>query len=386
MTSKERVFAAFEKRETDKVPVCHISCSSGVASALLRREAYVGFGIQQWREATALWNGPDAHAEFVERMFQDTLEINRIFSNDIYRMIYPRYNVKPTKRIDADTFLYEYGPEENWKVLRHDPFQEHISVIHDYVSTPKPKPTFEDLERSLAAREKAMERPPAPRTFSDDDLSVRAQRLIGNEIAIRMGGGGVSIPRDEIWLEAVALRPDLVARQLDLQVEGARRSVGPLIAFGFRILFGGGDFAGYEGPFYSPKAFHELMLPRLQQVSEIIRSHGGLSIFASDGDLWPVAEDLFGRSGVDGFYEIDRRAGMDLDKLRDRFPNLTLIGNINSHNLHMGTRDEVVAETLSCVETAKRRKGIIVGISNMVMPGTPIENVEAMLETIEKYR
>jgi len=386
MTSKERVLAAFEKKETDKVPVCHISCSAAVASALMGREAYVGFGIQQWREATALWNGPDAHAEFVERAYQDTLESNRLFSNDMYRMAYPRYSVKPTRKIDEYTFLYEYGPEETWKVLRYDPNEEHINVVFPYKPRKATRPTFESLERSLASREEATKTPARPREFSDSDFSVRALREHGDEVVVRMSGGGMSIPRDEVWLEAVALRPDLVGRQLDLQVESARRTVGPLIELGFTILFGGGDFAGYEGPFYSPRSFHELMLPRLQQVTEIVHGYGGKSLFASDGDLWPVAEDLFGLSGVDGFYEIDSRAGMDLDRLRDAFPDLTLIGNINSHNLHMGTREQVVEETRACVETAKARRGTIVGISNLPMPGTPQENVEAMLETIEAYR
>ena len=384
MTSKERVLAAFDKQETDKVPVGHVSFSSSVASDLLGREAYVGFGIQQWREAVALWNGPDAHAEFIERSFQDTLEVNRVGLNDIYRMLYPRNPRRPTKRIDEHTFLYEDGDEKNWKVLRHDPEQEHINILFDY--KPRPPLTFEAIEQQLAASEKALETPPKPPVFSDDDASIRGYRMIGDTVMIRMSGGGVSIPRDEIWLEAVALRPDLVARHLDLQVERARRSVGPLIEFGFTILFGGGDFAGYEGPFYSPKAFHELMLPRLQQVSEIIHGHGGRTIFASDGDLWPVAEDLFGASGVDGFYEIDRLAGMDLRKLRERFPDLTLMGNMNSCTLHTGSRDEVIEETLSCIEDAKELKGIIVGVSNMLMPGTPAENVTAMLETIENNR
>ena len=386
MTSKERVFAAFEKRDTDRVPVCHISCSAEVASGLLGREAYVGFGIQQWREATALWNGPDAHAEFVERTYQDTLEINRLFANDMYRMIFPRCSTKPTRRIDEHTFLFEYGDEDRWQVLRHDPDQEHINVIFDYKPKLKGNLTFEELERRLTASEKAMERPAEPREFSDGDFSVRAQRSIGDDVVIRMSGGGVSIPRDEVWLEATVLRPDLVGRHLDLQVERARRTVGALIDFGFTILFGGGDFAGYEGPFYSPRVFHDLMLPRLQQVIEIIHDCGGMSVFASDGDLWPVADDLFGVSGVDGFYEIDLRAGMDLNRLRDTFPDLTLIGNLSSHTLHVGTREEVIEEARACVETAKSRRGIIVGISNMPMPRTPVENVAAMLETIEELR
>jgi len=95
---------------------------------------------------------------------------------------------------------------------------------------------------------------------------------------------------------------------------------------------------------------------------------------------------LFGTSGIDGYYEIDRRAGMDLGELRERFPKLTLIGNISSHTVHLGSRDEVVSEVLSCLEDANRSQGIIVGTSNYFVPGTPIENVEAMLETIRQYR
>lgn len=384
MKPKERIQAAFEKRETDKVPVYHNSASSEVTSALLGHEAYVGFGIQQWREAVALWHGPDAHAEFIEKTFEDTLAINRLYGNDLLRFLYPRYNVKPTKRIDEYTFLYEYGNEADWKIMRFNPEQEHYSVIYDY--KPKPPLTYESIEKSLTAREKSLEKPAAPRTFSDDDLSVRALRLLGDEFVIRMSGGGMSIPRDEIWLEAIVLRPDLVARHLQLQVESTRRSVKEVIGFGFHYLFGGGDFAGYQGPFYSPKAFHQLVLPCLTQVASIIHDYGGRVLFASDGDLWLVADDLFGKSGVDGFYEIDRLAGMDLARLRETFPDLTLVGNISSHTLHVGTKEEVKEETLSCLEMAKKYKGIIVGISNLPVPGTPVDNIATMLETIEAYR
>jgi len=109
-------------------------------------------------------------------------------------------------------------------------------------------------------------------------------------------------------------------------------------------------------------------------------------LFASDGDLWPVADDLFGKSGVDGYYEIDGRAGMDLRKLRERFPDLVLIGNISSHTLSQGTRDDVIAETLSCLREAKRSRGIIVGCSNYILPYTPKENLMAMIKTIRNYR
>ena len=71
MTGKERVRAVMQGKATDKVPVMHISFSSRIASELLGRQAYVGGAMQQWREAAALWKGPDAHVEFVERSITD---------------------------------------------------------------------------------------------------------------------------------------------------------------------------------------------------------------------------------------------------------------------------------------------------------------------------
>jgi len=381
MLSRERVLAAFQQKETDKVPVHHIGFSSEIASALLGREAYVGGGIQQWREAKALWRGEDAHREFLERSFQDAIDIAMLCDHDIIRAGYWRYNRRPTRRIDENTFLYEYGDEKDWKVLRYDPGSEQCNIF-DY--KPKAKPTFEELEKEIERRERSVaEYEPKEEDFS---FEIRAQRLLGDERVIRVGGVGLGIGHAQIWLEAIMLRPDLVARHLDIQVERARRNVQFLAQFGFRFFFGGGDFASNDGPMYSPKIFHELMLPRLRRISQICHQHNGYHLFGSDGNLWSVAEDLFVHSGVDGYYEIDRRAGMVLSELRNRFPHLTLLGNISSHDVHVGTREEVVAQTLSCLEEAKRSKGIIVGASNYFVPGTPIENVIAVLETIKRYR
>ena len=382
MNSVERIQATFEQRETDQVPIHHLGFCSQVASAILGREAYVGGGIQKWREAVALWQGEDAHQEYLERSFQDAIDIALLCDHDIIRPSYWRYPSKPTKRIDDNTFLYAYGDEENWRVLRYDQPSEQCNIF-SYL--PKAERTFDDLERDVARQEKATE-DYRPRQ-EDSDFELRAQGMMGDERVVRVGGVGVAINYSErIWLEALVQRPDLVARSLDTQVEQAKRNVEFLVPLGFRYLFGGGDFASNDGPMYSPQVFHDLVLPRLQKVSEICHQHGAYHLFASDGNLWPVAEDLFGRSGIDGYYEIDRRAGMDLGKLRERYPHLILIGNISSHTVHLGTKEEVIAETRSCLEEAKRRRGIIVGISNYFVPGTPIENATAVIETIREYR
>ncbi|KPJ58481.1 MAG: hypothetical protein AMS15_08325 [Planctomycetes bacterium DG_23] len=383
MTSKERVQATFEGRQVDKVPVHHLGFSSKVASALLKREAFVGGGIQKWREAQALWQGEDAHQAYVERSYRDAIDIALFCGHDIIRPTFWRHNVKPSKRIDEYTFLYAQGAEDNWRVLRYDPESEECHIF-DYI--PRPERTFEDLKKEIEAQE-AQIQDYKPKE-EDFEIELRAQQQLGAAFVIRVGGVGIGLPLSEMepWLEAVAACPDLVGRLLDIQAERAVRNIEFLAARGFRYFFGGRDFASNQGPMYSPGIFRELILPRLRRVSEACHRSGAYHLFASDGNLWKVADDLFDHSGIDGYYEIDRRAGMDLRRLRERFPGLTLIGNISSHTVHMGTKEEVIAEARSALEEARRSGRIIVGVSNFLVPDTPVENVTSLLETIREYR
>ena len=404
MLSRERVLAAFEHKPTDKAPIHNIGFSSHIASIILGREAYVGGGIQQWREARAMWEGEEAHKEYLERSERDAFDISVELGHDILRLEYWRMTRKPAQRIDEYAFLYG-DPEKSWRIMRFDPETELYQVIDRH--PPGVEDTFESIEKEIEAQERAMEdyhpdvddtplahtgmgRDGSPSSFSSYPASPHVKAMMekyGRRWVVRVGGGGLGIPYgSDAWLEAVAARPDLVARHLDIQAEQAVRSVEALAAAGVKMLFGGGDFAANHGPFYSPKAFHDLMLPRLKRITDACHRYGLYYLFSSDGNLWPVADDLFGNSGVDGYYEIDRRACMDLRKLRERFPHLTLIGNISSHTLHRGTKEEVIRETMSCLDEARRSYGIIVGVSNYILPGTPEENLWAMIDTMKKYR
>jgi len=381
MNSRERVSAAFRGQATDRVPIYHLGFSSQIASALLGREAYVGGGIQQWREAVAWWNGADAHQEFVERSFQDAIDIALFCEHDIIRVNYWRYRPKPTSRIDEYTFLYEYGPEENWRVLKFDPPSEQSSV---YSYVPQGDLTFQDLERQLAKQEAWL----ADYRPSDQDFAneFQAYRRLGDAYVIRVNGAELQIGLDSIWMEATILRPDLVERSLDIQVETAVRNVRFLSEHGFRFFIGGGDMAANTGPLYSPRIFRRMMLPRFQQIVHACHECDSFLSFTSDGNLWSVADELFGLSGVDGYFEVDRRAGMDLGRLRQRFPNLMLCGNINSTDVAVLGKDEIVTQVRDCLEFAKSTTGVIVGASNYFVPGTPLDNVLAVVDTIRQYR
>ena len=380
MTPKERALAAFEHRPTDRVPVFHSGLSSWAAGVIMGREAYVGGGIQQWREAVALWEGGDAHQEFLERSQRDAFDLTRALDQDIVRVLYWRMSEKPARRIDENMFMYG-DPEEKWRVMRFDPDTE---LYQEVERSPRPEPSVDDLEREVERLEEGLRRePPGPDAFAAEAEALKEFP----DRAVRGRGAGINVDYQRpIWLEAIALRPDLVDRLFDVQAEQALRALRPQAKMGLQLLAGGSDFASNQGPFYSPEFFHRAVLPRLQNVTGAYHRVDCYLLYASDGNLWAVADDLFGASGVDGYYEIDLRAGMDLRRLRERFPELTLLGGISSHTLHRGMLEEVIAETREAMQVAEELGSIIVGCSNQIVAQTPPENIEAMAETIDRYR
>jgi len=83
------------------------------------------------------------------------------------------------------------------------------------------------------------------------------------------------------------------------------------------------------------------------------------------------------------YYEIDRDAGMHLDKLRDRFPELVLMGSISCDVLQRGTAEQVREQTLMCLDAAAPR--CIIASANSILHGTPLGNLAAMYETAKSY-
>lgn len=381
MTPRERVLAAFEGRPYDRVPVFHAGFSSQVASAILGQpDAHVGGGICQWREAVALWNGPDAHAEFIERSFQDAVALTVELDQDLVREAYWRMPTKPAQRLDEYTFVYG-DPAGAHTVYRLDPVTELYQVVAQ--SPPAAEVTLarvlEMIEQTVASAERYQ---PGTSGFG---TVLRAREHFHGERAVRAGGVGINVDyRTPAWFEAVVLAPEAVGRYLMAQAVIGAKNCDAAHAVGIRVLAGGGDFASSKGPFYSPASYQALWTPAIQHVTARAHGNGQFHKYASDGNLWPVADALFPH--IDGYYELDELAGMDLRRLRQEYPHLVLFGGVNSQTLHQGSTAQVVAEVERAMAAAHEFGGIVVGCSNQIVAGTPPANVQAMQSTIDRLR
>jgi uroporphyrinogen decarboxylase len=182
------------------------------------------------------------------------------------------------------------------------------------------------------------------------------------------------------------VRPDLVEQYTDFQADFACDEIDVLAEMGVDMIWGGGDFCTNKGPVYSPAQFRRFMLGPLKRMTARCHRHGIPYVFRTDGVIWPVAQELFVESGVDGYGEIDKQAGMELAEIRQRLPHLILWGNVDcGRTLSEGTTAEVAAETRACIDAAAAGGGYILGSSNVIHAAVPPDNFLAMIDACRNY-
>ena len=374
MTGKKKIISAFQHKEGDRVPIYEQAFASDVASEILGRKVYTGSTSLHYEETTAWMQGEEAHKEFEQKLWEDLIALTRYFEFDAVHMPW-RLREKPTEQLDEYTFLYGKQDEKNWHINRFDPVSQTFGVVDSWENHLEP----EDIPKIVEEMEKEFSnRPPSKK--EDFHEIKRLLDMFGEELAV-LGSGGIVIPYTRVWLEAIILYPEAIERYLDLVVAGNLESIKIQAEMGIKVIWGGGDMASKNGPLYSPKTFHELMLPRLKKITELCNKLGIYYLLRSDGNLWPVAHDLFKESGIHGYGEIEGDAGMDLGRLKKEYGHLTFWGNISCHTLRVGSKEDVIKETKDCIDKASKGGGYIFGTSNSILSGTPPENVIAMYET-----
>lgn len=369
----QRVYAALDGNWPDRVPICEQAFASSVASEILGREVWTGSTDIHYAEACAWLDGEQAHDDWVEQLYLDMVELHETLDLDIFFLPW-RMETKPTRRVADYEILYG-DPDGEWDIYGLDPG----SRTYGKRSSSRKKPTADELAVSVR---KMVDNVPDPEPPPVAPMLMRVVEEYGDTFAVS-GFSGMAIPMDAAWLELTVLDPALMADYVELCAIRQIAAIESQVEAGMRIINGGGDFAFNSGPIYSPSFFHEVMAPRWKRLFDRCRELGAYYIMRSDGDLWPVADDLFGWGNPHAYYEVDYDAGMHFDKLRGRFPELTLVGNVSSALLLNGTSEDVSNRVIECIEAAKPR--VIAASANSILHGTPPENAIALFETAKNY-
>lgn len=191
------------------------------------------------------------------------------------------------------------------------------------------------------------------------------------------------------WLMPGAEMMDFVVRLFEEPEElhkEARRKCDDSIELAKRQRDAGADFIiinsdyGFNsGPFISPRHFAEFVTPYLTEIVAAVHDLGMPAVLHSDGNLNVILDQLVG-AGLDGYQSVDPQGGMDIRTVRETYPDLILMGNVECSMLQETNEDNIRAGVRYCMEHGGVGKRYIFSSSNCIFDGMPLESYHVMLD------
>jgi uroporphyrinogen decarboxylase len=184
----------------------------------------------------------------------------------------------------------------------------------------------------------------------------------------------------EGFAEACVFNPGLVARMFErigaLQIDCCLRAAKLPGVVG---LWMSDDIAYGQGMLVNPALLREHLFPWYRRLGDVLGPAQMPYIFHSDGNLWPVMDDLIA-CGFNALHPIEPKA-MDSRELKAKVGNrLCLLGNVELDRLSRGTPEEIRRMTRRNIDELGVGGGYCVGSSNSVTYYVPLRNYVAMIE------
>jgi len=339
MSHCERVFAALERKEPDRVPFCECVIDERIMQALLPGCDYYEFND---------WIGLDIASLNRSSWRKDNVE----FLNEEKTLFRDQWGV-----------IRAWGPELN-------PYP---------VEGPIKRP--EDLKTYT---------PPDP---DDPDalghLPEVVARFKGRKPIMILGRDSFFNPAFlrgmENYLMDMVLNPTLVHELVEVCQSYDLKILERSIRAGVEIVMFGDDYACNTGPLMSPEHFREFVLPGLKKAVQLAKDLGAYVIKHTDGNIWPLL-DMIVDTGIDAINPIEPVAGMDIGEVKAKYGDrVAIVGNIDvAHLLPHGTVEEVREAVRQCLAAAAPGGGHLLSSSNSIHSSVKPENFLAMAEALRE--
>lgn len=377
MESRERILAALDHKQADRVPrdFAGTRYSSIHAEAYKRLRPALGLPEADIRIVDTTQGLAGIHDDILERLGADVGLVNAGSPQ--------AYTKEVTDDGEYERFLDEFG------VLRARP---HGGLYYESTTSPLsgsispgdieayPWPDPQDPGRFEGMKERARH---------VHDVEKRAT-FVGSlcagvtEMHFRMRG------YEDGYMD-MALNPDLARRLMrkvtDLKLaywEKVLDEIGPDID----VAAEADDLGAQHAPLFSPGAYRDIVKPLHKEIIDYIKSRSKAKFFLhSCGAIKELIPDLID-IGVDALNPVQVSAeGMETADLKAEFGNdITFWGGTvdPQKTLARGTAEEVRAETVRRINDLKPGGGFVIASIHNMQAQVPIENILAFWEAVEE--
>ncbi len=182
------------------------------------------------------------------------------------------------------------------------------------------------------------------------------------------------------------IEPEFAHALLDKVLTVNEKIIRNALRAGADIIVLGDDYAFNNGPLMSPNVFKQFILPGFKKIVDGIHEESGYVIKHSDGNIWKLL-DMIVNTGIDGLNPMEPVAGMDIGEVKQKYGDrVCLVGNIDCGELlSRGSVEEVEAAVKECIYEVSPGGGHIISSSNSIHSSVKAENFMAMIKSTRRY-
>lgn len=403
MNGKERVRTALSHREPDRVPIWELGFHNAVARQIMGRDVLhtVGGGATALAVLQANAQGRASRQATIARIVDDTMAFTARMGYDMVRVrptdfltpfAFGSGNWSPNALLDttieqvAEDAWRVAHPAGFWSLYRYNAETEALADADDSIK----QGGIEALQRYVEVLEqRPIDLTLPPLRDALDGIRQAVEHPAAGEIFV-LGWGDVCYPgaaaHVAVFLEAMALAPNLVRRYMEVTTDGIVALVRAQAELRVDGITGGNDWAFKTGPVFSVRHLRELVAPSLKRIVDEAHRCGLPYIKHGDGDLRTHLPVLLDEVGIDGLHAVEPDANMDIVALKRRYGGrLALLGNLDCGLLARGTPHEIEAQVRHLMREVAPGGGYVFSTSNSVLMDVPLENLYAMHNAARKY-
>ena len=181
--------------------------------------------------------------------------------------------------------------------------------------------------------------------------------------------------------------PDIVDYILDVTTEWARIIVELYCQFPSSNVFLLGEDIAYKTSTIFPVSFMEdKIFPRWEKIVQPLKDAKIKFLYHSDGNLNNILDTLVNDVGIEGLNPIEPKADMDIFGIREKYPELILLGNVDSAGALISDDPKDVEKAVKELIDRIGGKGrLLAGSSTEIGDAIPIQNILMLYSSIRKY-
>ena len=142
------------------------------------------------------------------------------------------------------------------------------------------------------------------------------------------------------------------------------------------------DMSYNHGSMISEELWDEFIRPYYQQLTPHIKKYGTKAFIDSDGNI-SKSIPWFIRSGIDGVLPLECQSGVDVNVLRQEYPDFLLIGGFDKMCMFKG--ETAIRAEFERITPAIRSGKYIPSMDHQTPPGTTLENYHTYVRLLKEY-